>query len=266
LTVVKPRVILRPMRTLVSEPSLTDPERIAALRRYGSVRQDATTTFSRVAKLTAKGLNAKGALICWVGEASLRFAGAYGLELNDLLPRTLPKRLSLFLPEGLVQSRDPNDLQTISSLLSSSIERLTFFASSPLRTSTGQVLGCLCVLDTRERSLTESEVMMLESLSESLMSELDLRLELLQAKETPRELMDALNRSILERVVNSTDEAIITENLQGIVTSWNAGAEKMFGYSTAEAVGQHISFLIPRASNTSVQGFIQRMMRKNSAI
>ena len=92
------------------------------------------------------------------------------------------------------------------------------------------------------------------------MSELDLRLDLMQAKETPRELMDALNRSILERVVNSTDEAIITENLQGIVTSWNVGAEKMFGYATSEAVGQHISFLIPRASNTSVQGFIQRMM------
>ncbi len=260
MTPVKPRVILRPMRTQVSEPSLTDPERLAALRRYGSVRQDAAETFSRVAKLAAKGLTAKGALICWVGEASLRFAGAYGLELNDLLPRTLPKRLSLFLPEGLVQSRDPNDLQTISSLLSSSIERLGFFASSPLRTGTGQVLGCLCVLDTRERSLTESEVIILESLCESLMGELDLRLELVQAKETPREMMDALNRSILERVVNSTDEAIITENLQGIVTSWNVGAEKMFGYATSEAVGQHISFLIPRANNTSVQGFIQRMM------
>jgi GAF domain-containing protein len=177
------------MRTQVSEPSLTDPERLAALRRYGSVRQDAAANFARVAKLAAKGLNAKGALICWVGEASLRFAGAYGLELNDLLPRTLPKRLSLFLPEGLVQSRDPSDLQTISSLLSSSIERLSFFASSPLRTSTGQVLGCLCVLDTRERSLTEAEVTILESLSESLMSELDLRLELVQAKETPREMM-----------------------------------------------------------------------------
>jgi PAS domain S-box-containing protein len=260
LTVVKPRVILRPMRTQVSEPSLTDPERLAALRRYGSVRQDAGSTFARVAKLAARGLNARGALICWVGEASLRFAGAYGLELNDLLPRTLPKRLSLFLPEGLVQSRDPSDLQAISSLLSSSIERLSFFASSPLRTSTGQVLGCLCVLDTRERSLNESEVIMLEGLSESLMGELDLRLELVQAKETPREMMDALNRSILERVVNSTDEAIVTENLQGIVTSWNVGAEKMFGYTTAEAVGQHISFLIPRANNTSVQGFIQRMM------
>ncbi len=248
------------MRTQVSEPSLTDPERLAALRRYGSVRQDASANFARVAKLAAKSLNTKGALICWVGEASLRFAGAFGLELNDLLPRTLPKRLSLFLPEGLVQSRDPSDLQTISSLLSSSIERLSFFASSPLRTSTGQVLGCLCVLDTRDRSLTESEVMMLEGLSETLMSELDLRLELVQAKETPREMMDALNRSILERVVNSTDEAIITENLQGIVTSWNVGAEKMFGYATSEAVGQHISFLIPRANNTSVQGFIQRMM------
>ena len=260
MTAVKPRVILRPMRTQVTEPALTDPERLAALRRYGSVRQDASGAFARVAKLAARGLNTRGALICWVGEASLRFAGAYGLELNDLLPRTLPKRLSLFLPEGLVQSRDPSDLQAISSLLSSSIERLSFFASSPLRTSTGQILGCLCVLDNRERSLTESEVMMLESLSESVMSELDLRLELVQAKETPREMMDALNRSILERVVNSTDEAIITENIQGIVTSWNVGAEKMFGYATSEAVGQHISFLIPRANNTSIQGFIQRMM------
>jgi PAS domain S-box-containing protein len=49
----------------------------------------------------------------------------------------------------------------------------------------------------------------------------------------------------LAEIVESTDEAIIGKNLDGTITSWNAGAEHLYGYSRAEAIGQSISFLIP---------------------
>ena len=49
----------------------------------------------------------------------------------------------------------------------------------------------------------------------------------------------------LAAVIRSSDDAIVTKSLEGIVTTWNAGAERLFGYSTAEAVGRSISFLIP---------------------
>jgi len=46
-------------------------------------------------------------------------------------------------------------------------------------------------------------------------------------------------------IVQSSDDAIIGETLEGIVNSWNPGAERLFGYSQTEALGRHIDFLIP---------------------
>ena len=46
-------------------------------------------------------------------------------------------------------------------------------------------------------------------------------------------------------IIESSDDAVIGKTLDGHITSWNSGAEKMFGYSREEALGQPISFLIP---------------------
>ena len=52
-------------------------------------------------------------------------------------------------------------------------------------------------------------------------------------------------QQIFASIVNSSDDAMLTKDLDGIITSWNLGAEKIFGYKEYEIIGKHISILIP---------------------
>ncbi len=58
-----------------------------------------------------------------------------------------------------------------------------------------------------------------------------------------RELRDSQNRLAL--IVDSSQDAIIAKNLDGIITQWNQGAEQMYGYTAMEMIGQNISVLSP---------------------
>lgn len=49
----------------------------------------------------------------------------------------------------------------------------------------------------------------------------------------------------LSSIVESSDDAIISKNLDGIITSWNSGAARVFGYTAEEVVGQSITIIIP---------------------
>ena len=49
----------------------------------------------------------------------------------------------------------------------------------------------------------------------------------------------------LAAIIESSEDAIITKSLNGVIRSWNAGAERLFGHTAAEAIGQHISLVVP---------------------
>ena len=53
-------------------------------------------------------------------------------------------------------------------------------------------------------------------------------------------------RTRLAAIVESSEDAIISTALNSVITSWNAGAERLFGYMAQEAIGQPVTLIIPR--------------------
>ncbi|HYP28035.1 MAG TPA: PAS domain S-box protein [Blastocatellia bacterium] len=68
-------------------------------------------------------------------------------------------------------------------------------------------------------------------------------------------------RAHLAAIVESSDDAIVSKSLQGVITSWNIGAEKVFGYTAAEAIGQPITMLIPSGHIAEEPVILDRIRR-----
>jgi PAS domain S-box-containing protein len=66
---------------------------------------------------------------------------------------------------------------------------------------------------------------------------------------------------LLAAIVSSSDDAIVSKNLQGIITSWNAGAERLFGYTAEEMIGQSVLKLVPADRKDEEPRILERLRR-----
>ena len=71
-------------------------------------------------------------------------------------------------------------------------------------------------------------------------------------------------RARLAAIVESSQDAIIGKDLNGIVTSWNRGAEKIFGYQAGEMIGQSIERLLPAGHENEEDGILDRIRQGES--
>ena len=67
--------------------------------------------------------------------------------------------------------------------------------------------------------------------------------------------------SLFSAVVKSSNDAIVTKLLDGTITGWNGAAERLFGFTAAEAVGKSIDIIVPPERRTEVRDILERAGR-----
>jgi PAS domain S-box-containing protein len=70
-----------------------------------------------------------------------------------------------------------------------------------------------------------------------------------------------VERLLLATVVASSNDAILTKTLAGIITSWNAGAERLYGFTATEAIGQSVTLIIPPDQPDEFPAIMARLQR-----
>jgi PAS domain S-box-containing protein len=65
----------------------------------------------------------------------------------------------------------------------------------------------------------------------------------------------------LAAIIESSDDAVISKTLNGVIQTWNAGAERLFGYTPAEAVGRPITLIIPPERQDEERTILERLRR-----
>jgi PAS domain S-box-containing protein len=127
--------------------------------------------------------------------------------------------------------------------------------STPLLSRSGQLLGMISTHWRRPHRPTERELQPIDVLARQAA-------DLIERNEVEKALRESREQfRWLASIVEFSDDAIVSKNLDGIITSWNRGAERLFGYLAEEAVGKPVTILIPPERLDEETAILERLRR-----
>ncbi|MBC7666907.1 MAG: PAS domain S-box protein [Gemmatimonadaceae bacterium] len=214
----------------LQNPGWREADRLAALASYAIMDTPAEGEFDDLIKVAAQICDVPMALISLVDDRRQWFKSAIGLDAAEIPREVAFCAHAIEQREVFVVEDATSDQRFANNPLVTGAPNLRFYAGAPLETPEGLPLGTLCVLDDQPRQLDDKQIFALKTLARQVMAQLELRKALAQKR-----LSDERHRQILE---SALDYGIITMDLQGWVTSWNAGAANILGWSEEEMCGR----------------------------
>ncbi|MFI7598156.1 ATP-binding protein [Actinoplanes sp. NPDC049681] len=214
---------------------VSDPRRLRVLRETGLLDAGEVPALDRLTALAARLLDVPTALVSLVDADRQVFASGCGPDDSRQTPLShsycryvVADDAPLVVPDARVDER-LRDNPAITEYAAIA------YAGVPLHSPDGEVLGTLCVVDAEPREWTDEQVSILRDLAAAAESEVALRL-------AHGELLYSSAR--WQAVLDSAADAFVSMDADGRVTAWNAAAERLFGYSVAEALGRPVTDLI----------------------
>jgi two-component system cell cycle sensor histidine kinase/response regulator CckA len=239
---------------------ITDPARLAVLAASGLLDSPPEEEFDRVTRLVRRFLGVPVSMVSLIDRDRQFLKSAEGLGAAGEAMRSAPLVHSLC--QHVVASGEPLVVADAREhpLLRKSRAITTLgaaaYAGIPLRTRSGAVLGTLCAVDSRPREWTADDVEVLRDLAAVVTAEIDRRLEEHQRLRSERALAQAEAR--FRSLFGSTTDAVVVADGDGRIVLWNPGAERIFGYTPGEALGQPVALVVPEGQQAAHSDGIRR--------
>lgn len=218
-----------------------EDSRLRALEEFGLIDTPPERELDSIAALAAHVLNTPVALVSLVGRDRQFFKAKYGTDLCET-PRAMSFCAhALAEPTPLIVLDATKDPRFAANPLVLGAPGIRFYAGAPLVSSSGHILGTVCVIDFEPRSsVSSSELGTLQDLASFAMQQMEMQRLKRMGLDARRE-REHSNRQFQQLVSSIKDYALYMLSPEGTVASWNAGAQKIKGYTAEEIVGQHYS-------------------------
>ncbi|MFD1364461.1 PAS domain S-box protein [Actinoplanes sichuanensis] len=227
------------MQKPVVGSAVTDERRLAALAATGLIDAPASPVLDHLIGLAARLLNTPVTLVSLVDAQRQCLVSQVGLTEPLLSQRQTP--LSHSYCQYVVDSGEPLVVADAREhpLLRDNPAIVEYdaiaYAGVPLCAPGGLVLGTLCAVDTEVRHWSDADVAILRDLATAAAAEVAARIAAHDAAQTATRT---------QQILDSALDAFVAVDAGGDVTGWNATAERMFGWTAAEALGHPIAELM----------------------
>src|ERR1700761_2229772 len=225
-----------------------DAERVATLHSYGILDSPPEQAYEDVTAFATYICATPYSTITFVDRERQWFKSEAGFGTNETVRSDGFCACAILHPETLIVEDTLLDPRFSENPFVRDGPKIRFYAGAPIVAPNGHVLGTVCVFDNKPRQLSSVQVAALESLARQVQTLLEhrkmvsrLEASLVLSKEAEHRLV------VLCAFLNSSYDVILSKELNGIITSWNVAAAKLFQYSSEEMIGTSILKLIPEA-------------------
>ncbi len=236
------------MNTLYTAPEkpANEAERLRALLDLEMLDTAPEADLDGLVQAASLVCNVPVSLISLIDTDRQWFKARVGLDA-DQTPRDISFCGHAILGDGVFEVADATlDPRFAGNPLVTQSPDIRFYAGAPIKLSNGANIGTFCVIDRVPRTLNAQQRAILANLAATAATLLERRAQVRQVAEWKLKVEQSNeDRLRLATIVEQSDDAIISKDNEGLVTSWNQGAQRMFGYTRDEMLGRQITRLLP---------------------
>jgi two-component system sensor histidine kinase VicK len=229
---------------MIESTSSAEQARLQTLELYELLDAPDDPALDDISRLAAQVCNAPVAAITFLEKDRISLPSRYGIDITQAPRYTLPCETTLE-GDGIYQIPDARrDPDYAPGGIPVGDRRFRFYAGAPIVMPSGAAIGCLCVFDTAPRKLNAAQLEALDSLSNIIVTRLELNVRARQMDRSARarqrvESALTVERNFVSAVLDTVGALVVVFDTAGRIVRFNRACETISGYQSTELVGKY---------------------------